>query len=99
MSCKQLESLIGKLQFTSQVIRAGHIFLGHLLDKLRGSPKWGYISVPVHIMQDVMWWQYIKPANSFFFFLCKMLFAGSVVPRCALVWGMVVRGFAHQDLC
>ena len=20
-------------------------------------------------------------------------------PRCALVWGMVVRGFARQDLC
>ena len=38
-------------------------------------------------------------ANSFFFFLCKMLFAGSLVPRCALVWGMVVRGFARQDLC
>ena len=26
MSCKQLESLIGKLQFASQVIRAGHMF-------------------------------------------------------------------------
>ena len=32
MSHKQLESLIGKLQFTSQVIRAGHIFLACLLD-------------------------------------------------------------------
>ena len=34
MSRKQLESLIGKLQFASQVIRAGHVFLAHLLDKL-----------------------------------------------------------------
>ena len=40
MSCKQLESLIGKLSFASQVIRAGHVFLAYLLDELRGSLKW-----------------------------------------------------------
>ena len=34
MSHKQLESLIGKLQFASQVIRVGHMFLAHLLDEL-----------------------------------------------------------------
>ena len=61
MSCKQLESLIGKLQFASQVIRAGHVFLAHLLDELRGSPKKGYITVPTHIIQDLKWWQYIMP--------------------------------------
>ena len=61
MSRKQLESLTGKLQFASQVIRAGHICLGHLLDELRGSPKWGYIAVPVSIMQNIKWWQYIMP--------------------------------------
>ena len=55
MSHKQLESLIGKLQFMSQVIRAGHIFLAHLLDEFRVSPKWGYIAVPVSIMQDIKW--------------------------------------------
>ena len=26
-------------------------------------------------------------------------FAGSLVLRCALVWGMVVRGCAHRELC
>ena len=59
MSHKQLESLIGKLQFASQVIRAGCVFLAHLSDELRGSPKWGYIAVLVSIIQDLMWWQYI----------------------------------------
>ena len=34
MSCKQLESLIGKLQFASQVIRVGHVFLACLMDEL-----------------------------------------------------------------
>ena len=34
MSHKQLESLIGKLQFASQVIRAGWVFLARLLDEL-----------------------------------------------------------------
>ena len=45
MSCKQLESLIGKLQFASQVIRASCVFLAHLLDELQGSPKWGYMQI------------------------------------------------------
>ena len=58
MSHKQLESLIGKLQFTSQVIRASRVFLPHLLDELRGSPKQVYITVPTHIIQDLKWWQY-----------------------------------------
>ena len=49
MSCKQLESLIGKLQFASQVIRAGWIFLARLLNELRGSPKREHFPVPDHI--------------------------------------------------
>ena len=35
-------------------------------------------------------------------FCRKLLFAGFLVPscpKCVLVWGMVVRGFAHRDLC
>ena len=40
-------------------------------------------------------------ANSFFFFLtCCLHFVYLCCrPRCALVWGMVVRGFARRDLC
>ena len=34
MSCKHLESLNGKLQFVSQVIRVGHMVLACLLDEL-----------------------------------------------------------------
>ena len=34
MSHKQLESLVGKLQFASQVIRVDHVVLAHLLDEL-----------------------------------------------------------------
>ena len=34
MSRKQLESLISKLQFASQVVRAGQVFLARLLDEL-----------------------------------------------------------------
>ena len=43
-----------------------------------------------------------QSANSLFFFFFVWLFAGFLVPSCpkrALVWGMVVRGFAHRDLC
>ena len=50
-------------------------------------------------------------AKSFFLKLCRMLFTGFLVPAlfgsclhllsegCTLVWGMVVRGCAHRDLC
>ena len=61
MSSKQLESLIGKLQFTSQVIRTGCVFLAHLLDELRSFLKRGSPPVPSHIIQDLKWWQYIIP--------------------------------------
>ena len=50
MSCKQLQSLIDKLQFASQAIRAGRVVLARLLDELRGSPKKGHFPVPEHIM-------------------------------------------------
>ena len=53
MSHKQLESLICKLQFASQVFRAGQVFLARLLDELRGSPKKGHFTVPDHIFQDL----------------------------------------------
>ena len=61
MSCKQLKSLIGKLQFTSQVIRPGRVLLTHLLDELRGSPKTRFVPVLSHIIQDLKWGQYIMP--------------------------------------
>ena len=48
MSRKQLESLIGKLQFASQVVRAAWVFLARL-DELSGFPEKGYFSVPDHM--------------------------------------------------
>ena len=60
ISCKQLESLISKLQFASQVVSAGQV-LARLLDELWGSPKKGYFPVPDHIFQDLMWWDTIMP--------------------------------------
>ena len=61
MSCKQLESLVSKLQFASQVVRASQVFLARLLDELQGSPKKGYFPVSDHIFQDLRWWDTIMP--------------------------------------
>ena len=61
MSHKQLESLISKLQFAFQVVRAGQVFLARLLDELWGSPKKGYFPVPDHIFQDLSLWDTIMP--------------------------------------
>ena len=64
MSCKQLESLTGKLQFASQVVRAGWVFLARLLNELWGSHKKGYFPVLDHIFQDLRWWDTIMPILS-----------------------------------
>ena len=70
MSHKQLESLTGKLQFASQVIRAGHVFLAHLLDELRGSPKKGYITCSLSLAPSSTWmpyWWVLGVCKGFYF--------------------------------
>ena len=43
--------------------------------------------------------QNVQTAFSSFKIIMQDAFVGSLVPRCVLVWGMVVRGCACRDLC
>ena len=60
-SRKQLEKLIGKLQFAAQVVRAGRVFIARLLDELRGAPHIGNIPTSTDIQADVNWWLKVMP--------------------------------------
>jgi hypothetical protein len=54
---KQLESLIGKLLFVAKCVPPGRIFVGRLLDVLRGlNGRNPTFTVNIEIRKDVRWW-------------------------------------------
>ena len=55
--CKQLESLIGKLSFVSNCVRAGRVFISRLINTLSGFPKIGTHTLPREIRKDIIWWK------------------------------------------
>ena len=50
---KDLQSLLGKLNFVSQCVRPGHIFVNRLLNWLREIPEKGRISIPNDFKLDL----------------------------------------------
>ena len=53
---KELESLIGKLQFVAMCVRQGHIFIARLLNLLRSMVRNRKYSVPLEARKDIFWW-------------------------------------------
>ena len=53
---KDLESLIGKLQFVTACVRPGRIFISRLLNTLRGLPA-GVHSAEFEMCKDIEWWK------------------------------------------
>ena len=53
---KDLESLIGKLQFVTACVRPGRIFISRLLNALRG-PAMGVHKAEVEMCKDIDWWK------------------------------------------
>ena len=58
---KELESLIGKLQIVSNVIKSGLLFISRLLAEMRGMPKQGKCILSSQARKDVMWWYCFLP--------------------------------------
>jgi hypothetical protein len=52
---KELQSLLGKLNFVSQCVRPGRIFVNILLNWLREIPEKGQISIPDDFKLDLCW--------------------------------------------
>ncbi|CAC5369965.1 unnamed protein product [Mytilus coruscus] len=59
---RDIQSLIGKLNFLATCVRPGRVFMSRLLNWLREVyDKKGYISIPSQINKDIVWWQKFLP--------------------------------------
>ena len=53
---KEVESLIGKLQFLAKCIRAGRVFLGRLIQWIWGMDRASNHTIPLEARKDIAWW-------------------------------------------
>ena len=53
---REVESLIGKLQFLAKCIRAGRVFLSRLINWIRGMRQHGTYPIPPEARKDIAWW-------------------------------------------
>ena len=60
-SLKQLQSLVGKLNFCATVVRAGRLFFSRILNFMRGMPSTGKVVIPQEVKQDIRWWVLFMP--------------------------------------
>ena len=57
----ELEKLIGKIQFVTNCVKQGRVFIARMLNTLRKFPKNGYQDVPSQLRKDVKWWYKYLP--------------------------------------
>ena len=61
---KEIESLVGKLQFMGKCIKPGRIFIARLINWIRGLPRKGYNTIPLEARRDMAWWgRYLQHFN------------------------------------
>ena len=53
---KEVESLVGKLQFMAKCIKAGRVFLGRLINWIRTMDRGKKYSIPMEARRDIAWW-------------------------------------------
>ena len=56
-SKKDLQSLLGKLQFVASCVQPGRVFTMRLLALLRQIPKNGSVLIPEETRADLRWWR------------------------------------------
>lgn len=62
-SLKQIQSLLGKLNFVAACVKPSRIFIGRLLNWLRSihdSPEHSHI-IPDYVRKDLLWWNRFLP--------------------------------------
>ena len=55
-SRKDLESLVGKLNFVCACVRSSRVFMARFLNELRQTPRHGTVKVSDEMCKDVRWW-------------------------------------------
>lgn len=55
---RQLESIIGKLQFICNCVQSGRLFLNRLLNLLRGMQVGKTYRIPSQAYKDIIWWRH-----------------------------------------
>ena len=55
-SRKEMESLVGKLQFMGKCIKPGRVFIARLINGMKNLPRSGSYSLPVKARKDIAWW-------------------------------------------
>ena len=53
---REVESLIGKLQFMAKCVRAGRIFLSRLIQFIRQMNRKDLYAIPMEARKDIAWW-------------------------------------------
>ena len=61
---REVESLIGKLQFMAKCIKAGRIFLSRLIQWLRGMDRNKSYLIPEDARKDITWWARCAEAHN-----------------------------------
>ena len=54
---KELQSLLGKLNFVCSTVRAGRIFISRIINELKSFPNKGKRRLSSELKQDIMWWK------------------------------------------
>ena len=60
-TCRQLESMIGKLQYISNCVRPGRLFISCLLVELHSVSRHRYYKVNEEMRKDIKWWYLFLP--------------------------------------
>ncbi|CAC5376459.1 unnamed protein product [Mytilus coruscus] len=59
---RDIQSLVGKLNFMASCVRPGRVFMSRLLNWLRSAyDQTGYIVVPSYVQKDIFWWVNFLP--------------------------------------
>jgi hypothetical protein len=58
---REVQSLLGKLQFVASCVRPDRVFISRILNLLRGLPDKGATVLPESVKKDVFWWYEFMP--------------------------------------
>ena len=63
-SCREAESLIGKLQFMGKCVKPGRVFIARLINWMKTLSRQGKHHIPSEAGKDISWWRnYLREYN------------------------------------